>query len=197
MRVEPLGEHALRVDLPARARGRSVLEALRALAGVSDAVVTERHACVYFDGEPPDRDALRAAIDRASAQPSQGALHVVRVRYDGADLAEVAARAGLTAREVVALHARATYEVRAIGFQPGFAYLGELDPRLVLPRRGTPRARVPVGAVAIAARYTGIYPFASPGGWHLIASAIDFAPFDPERGAALALGDRVRFEEAP
>jgi len=76
---------------------------------------------------------------------------------------------------------------------PGFAYLRALDPRLVLPRRATPRPRVPALSVAIAGPYTGLYPFASPGGWHLLGTAVGFAPFDAHTGAAMSLGDRVRF----
>jgi KipI family sensor histidine kinase inhibitor len=95
--------------------------------------------------------------------------------------------------EVVAAHSAPTYVVVTLGFQPGFAYLRGIDPRLVLPRRATPRPRVPALSVAIAGPYAGVYPFESPGGWHLLGTAIDFVPFDPEHGAALAVGDRVRF----
>jgi 5-oxoprolinase (ATP-hydrolysing) subunit A len=87
--------------------------------------------------------------------------------------------------------------VRLLGFLPGFAYLGPVAPSLVLARRATPRPRVEAGAIGIAGGYTGVYPFASPGGWHLVAHAVDFAPFDLARGARLGLGDRVRFEVAP
>jgi UPF0271 protein len=115
------------------------------------------------------------------------------VRYDGADLAEVASASGLSQAEVVAIHSGAEYEVSSVGFLPGFAYLRPLDPRLLLPRRATPRPRVPALSVAIAGPYTGIYPFASPGGWHLLGTAVGFAPFDARDGAVLSLGDRVRF----
>lgn len=117
----------------------------------------------------------------------------MRVRYDGPDLDEVSRRLATSTAEVVSLHTATTYTVAAIGFQPGFGYLRGLDRRLVLPRRDTPRPRVPALSVAIAGPYTGVYPFASPGGWHLLGTAVDFCPFDAERGAALALGDRVRF----
>jgi UPF0271 protein len=82
----------------------------------------------------------------------------------------------------------------AVGFLPGFAYLRAPDPPFQLARRGSPRARVPAGSVGVAGPYTGIYPFASPGGWNLLGTAVDFVPFTVERGAALALGDVVRFE---
>jgi UPF0271 protein len=119
------------------------------------------------------------------------------VRYDGADLAEVARAAGVSPDEAAALHAGRVYEVAFVGFQPGFAYLRGLDPRLVVARRASPRPRVPALSVAVAGPYTGVYPFASPGGWSLLGTALDFAPFDAERGALLAVGDRVRFEREP
>jgi UPF0271 protein len=81
-----------------------------------------------------------------------------------------------------------------IGFLPGFAYLTATDPPLPLPRRAVPRARVEPLSIGIAAGYTAVYPFASPGGWNLIARSLDFAPFDRELGARIALGDHVRFE---
>jgi UPF0271 protein len=79
---------------------------------------------------------------------------------------------------------------------PGFAYLDGLDERLRLPRRATPRTRVPAGSVAIAGARSGIYPFASPGGWHLLGRVVDFVAFDRAHGATLRSGDRVRFEPA-
>lgn len=94
---------------------------------------------------------------------------------------------------MVALHTGAVYEVAFVGFLPGFAYLRGLDPRLVLPRRAAPRTRVPALSVAVAGPYAGVYPFAAPGGWHLLGTAVDFAPFDAVTGAAMAAGDRVRF----
>ena len=100
---------------------------------------------------------------------------------------------GLAREQVVALHTQAEYVVAAIGFVPGFAYLRGLEPRLVLPRRPTPRPRVAPGSVAIAGPYTGVYPVASPGGWHLLGTAVGAALFDARSGAALALGDRVTF----
>ncbi len=95
---------------------------------------------------------------------------------------------------MIELHSAAEYRVGAIGFAPGFAYLGGLDPRLVLPRRATPRARVPAGSLAIAEAQTAIYPQASPGGWHLLGRS-PWRPFDPAATppCPLALGDRVRF----
>ena len=95
---------------------------------------------------------------------------------------------------MIELHSAVEYRVGAIGFAPGFAYLGELHERLALPRRATPRTRVPAGSLAIAERQTAIYPQASPGGWHLLGLCpwrlFDTAQTPP---CPLVLGDRVRF----
>lgn len=129
-----------------------------------------------------------------------GPEHRIRVRYggdDGPDLDAVAAETGLTRDEVIALHASAAYEVLFLGFAPGFAYLGELPERLVLPRLATPRTRVPAGSVGIAGPMTAVYPQASAGGWRLLGRT-DERPFDPaaDPPARLRPGDRVRFEPA-
>jgi UPF0271 protein len=200
--LEPFGDAALRVRLPpgetpGDLRPR-LLAALRAQPGVIDAVVTEQHALVTFNpGEPPaGLEAVLAAALTATEPPPPPREHVIPVRYDGPDLQEIAHHIGCTAREVVYLHVGVPYAVVAVGFLPGFAYLRGLDPRLFVPRRSTPRTRVPANAVAIAGPYTGVYPSASPGGWNLVGTAIDFAAFDPARGARLAVGDRVTFVES-
>ena len=130
--------------------------------------------------------------DRAPAVA--GRLHEIPVWYAGADLASVAQACGLSIAEVIELHSAGEYRVGAIGFAPGFAYLGELSERLALPRLATPRTRVPAGSLAIAERQTAIYPQASPGGWHLLGLC-SWKLFDVRRTppCPLALGDRVRF----
>lgn len=196
--LERFGDAAWRVTLDVGgANPRAVLDALRSVPRVVDAVVAEQHALVTFDpANPPPRDAVRDAVARSAATrvaPESAREHVVQVRYDGADCEEVARETRMTVPEVAALHAAPTYVVATIGFMPGFAYLRGLDAKLVLPRRTSPRARVPALAVGIAGPYTGVYPFASPGGWHLLGTAVGFVPFDARSGATLALGDRVRF----
>jgi UPF0271 protein len=198
--LEPFGDAAWRVAIPQGADARTLLAALRAHPGVVDAVVTEGHALAAFDPDAPPKN-LAAAIDAALAKEPGAAAdapieHVIGVRYDGADIDEVAEAMGQTRRDVVRLHTDRAYTVAAIGFLPGFGYLRGLDPALVRPRRASPRTRVPPGSVAIAGPYSAVYPFASPGGWNLLGVAVDFAPFDPNRGARLALGDRVTFVEA-
>ncbi|ATB44200.1 lactam utilization protein LamB [Cystobacter fuscus] len=196
MRTEPLGEGALRLVLPERLERRGVLEALQAIPGVLDVVVGEAHACVYFDPAAPPEEPRRV-LGRSAGRlvsPEERPLVIVRVRYDGPDLEAVAERVGLAVDDVALLHSSCEYTVRAVGFMPGFAYLGEVDARIEVPRLAMPRPVVPEHAVGIAGRRTGIYPFASPGGWNLIATAVDFSPFHPGSGARLRLGDRVLFE---
>ena len=121
-------------------------------------------------------------------------LHELPVWYAGEDLHAVAQACGLSVEEVIHLHSAVEYQVGAIGFAPGFAYLGELDARLALARRSTPRVRVPAGSLAIAERQTAIYPQASPGGWHLLGLC-PLRLFDLQATPVcrLVIGDRVRF----
>ncbi len=119
----------------------------------------------------------------------------VPVDYDGEDLEAISRQSGLGREEVIRIHGEPEYEVAFVGFMPGFAYLIGGDPRLEIPRRGDPRTEVPKGSVAIAGRYSAIYPMASPGGWNLLGRTT-VEPFDPDRPdpALLRPGDRVRFE---
>ncbi|HYQ75686.1 5-oxoprolinase/urea amidolyase family protein, partial [Cellulomonas sp.] len=121
----------------------------------------------------------------------------IPVRYDGPDLAEVARLTGLDEREVVRRHAAAEYTVAFGGFMPGFAYLTGLDPALHVPRRATPRERVPAGSVAVAGEFAAVYPAATPGGWMLLGTC-DVPLFDVDRDppALLRPGARVRFVPA-
>ena len=135
-----------------------------------------------------------AAVERSE---TRSAALIIPVTYDGEDLNEVAERLKLDASEIVAIHISREYRVFVIGFVPGFAYLGPLDERLILPRRDAPRKRVPAGSVAIAEAQTGVYPSETPGGWHLIGTT-DMRMFDPARKkpALLSVGDRVRFVQS-
>jgi hypothetical protein len=180
---EPLGEGALRFRLPAGVDPPALLATLRAQPGVVDAVVTDAWAAVTFADEPP----ALGELELVPLPPPR--THVVPVRYDGPDLGDVGARAGLAPDEVARLHVAGTYRVLFVGFAPGFGYLGGLDPRLVCPRRASPRPRVPAGSVAIGDAYTAVYPSVSPGGWNLIGTALE-----PPRG--LGSGDLVRFVPA-
>jgi inhibitor of KinA len=112
----------------------------------------------------------------------------------GPDLAEVCAIHGMTPAQVIELHASAEYLVYFLGFVPGFAYLGELPKELLTPRLATPRRKVPAGSVGIAGNQTGVYPFATPGGWRLLGRT-PLAMFRAERDglSLLSIGDHVRF----
>ncbi len=129
--------------------------------------------------------------------PPPGKLIELPVYYSdesGPDLQRVADHAKLPASEVIRLHSTAVYRVLAIGFAPGFAYLGDTDERLSPPRLATPRVRVPRGAVAVANRHTAVYPQATPGGWNLIGLC-PTGLFDPGSSppTPFQVGDRVRF----
>lgn len=171
------------------------------LEGVVDVVPGYVALVVHFDPAITSfsllRERIALTLRLAPSVPTApaGQTVIVPVRYDGMDLEDVAGATGLSVAEVVARHTAIEYQVALLGFVPGFAYLEPLDPRLVLPRRGTPRSRVPAGSVAIAGGQTGIYPAETPGGW-LIIGTTPLKLFDPDRSppALLAVGDRVRFE---
>ncbi len=120
------------------------------------------------------------------------------VLYDpryGIDLVDIARQARLDIDQVIALHQESTYTVQAIGFAPGFAYLGDLDPRIATPRLSTPRKRVPKGAVAIANTQTAVYPSESPGGWNVIGLCpINLFNPDATNPLLFEVGDQVKFE---
>ena len=112
----------------------------------------------------------------------------------GVDLARIAKQAKLSVEQVIDLHQGQEYRVYAIGFAPGFAYLGEVDIRIAMPRLATPRLKVPKGAVAIADRQTAVYPAESPGGWNIIALCpLDMFNAQAEPIMPIAVGDRVKF----
>lgn len=173
---------------------------------VIDVVPAERTVLVVA-GPGVDLGSLRGRIVELAqdgvvlgARPAAGGLVEIPVRYDGPDLDDVARHTELTVAEVVAAHTRSTWNVAFSGFAPGFAYLVGGDPRLEVPRRPEPRTQVPSGSVALAGRYSGVYPRASPGGWQLIGRT-DVVLFDVARPepALLRPGAVVRFhaERAP
>jgi KipI family sensor histidine kinase inhibitor len=217
-RIDQVGDAALIVtlgddlDLAVNARARRLATRLAVsgplLPGLGVPVPGHASVLVPFDPEAADeaavRGAIRTALEAIDGEPigarDAGRLHELLVAYGGAsgpDLAEVAAATGLTEREVVGLHASVEHRVLVLGFVPGFAYLGGLPAALEIPRRAEPRVRVPAGSVAIAGRQTGIYPAATPGGWHLIGRTEAWL-WDPaaDPPARLAPGDRVRFVPA-
>ncbi len=189
------------------ARARAITRAVGrgAPRAVAEVTVAFDQALVEFRDTTHFRDCVRAAIEWfESLDPIDAAdalVHEIPVVYDGEDLAELAARHGLTVGEAVALHAGGDYEVALLGFSPGFPYLTGLDRRLWTPRRATPRPRIRAGAVAIGGSHAGIYSVASPGGWNIIGHT-PVRLFDPARRGPsgseegmflLRTGDRVRF----
>lgn len=159
---------------------------------------------VDLDHGAPDAqtllDALRAAWDQSEAAAVPSRRIDIPVHYGGSagsDLDEVARHTGLSRDEVIGLHSAAEYTVYFLGFLPGFAYLGGMDPRLATPRRREPRLMVPAGSVGIGGEQTGIYPIASPGGWQLIGRT-SLPMFDSARDppSLLLPGDTVCFVNA-
>lgn len=207
VRFLSLGDTALAVEFgdavdPTLSRAVLRLDrVLRAgpLEGVVETVPTFRSLLVHYDPLATSRARLEHAIgtllDRDAGTASAGRLWRLPVCYEAGfapDLDEVARLAGLPPAEIVKRHSRVRYHVYMLGFLPGFPYLGDLPPELALPRRADPRVRVPAGAVSIATSLTAIYPYESPGGWHLIG-ATPVRLFDPAREppALLAAGDAV------
>lgn len=192
------------IDPAVNARVIQLAARLQARLGerVRDVVPAYHSVGVHFDPLLTDLGALQRAIEEeaaalADAAETERAIVEIPVRYggvDGPDLAAVAEWAGLSEQEVITRHAGVTYRVYMLGFVPGFAYMGSVDPRIAAPRRRVPRDRVPVGSVGIAGGQTGVYPYATPGGWQLIGRT-DTLFFDVGRTppSLLAPGDRVRF----
>lgn len=151
----------------------------------------------HGDAPHEGADGERAPDGSTRTSPVGSGLVVLPVTYDGPDLHEVADATRLSVEDVVARHLAPTYTVAFGGFMPGFAYLVGLDPALVVPRRATPRERVPAGAVAVADRFTAVYPAATPGGWRLIGTCrTRLFDVSLDQPALLTPGVRVRLEPA-
>ncbi|HEX9115944.1 MAG TPA: 5-oxoprolinase subunit PxpB, partial [Anaerolineae bacterium] len=188
----------------ANARVFALAEALAAagVPGIVEMIPAYCSLLVEYDFLRLGLSDLAALIERSAAsgvarERPPAPVREIPVRYggeDGPDLAEVAARNGLSAAQVIAAHCRPVYRVYMLGFSPGFAYMGTVPAEIATPRLATPRTHVPAGSVGIAGQQTGIYPQAAPGGWHLLGRT-DAVLFDPYRSppALLAPGDRVRF----
>jgi KipI family sensor histidine kinase inhibitor len=208
--VAPAGDSALSVsfgqeireDLNARvvALDRALRD--RPLPGVAETIPTYSSLLVCYDPARVGYRSLAARIARLARGGSVvaangGRTFVIPVLYGGdhgEDLPDVAARAGLSEAEVVERHSGRDYLIYMLGFLPGFAYLGGLDPAIATPRLATPRAAIPAGSVGIGGEQTGIYPLRSPGGWRLIG-ATPVKPYDPARAEPILYraGDRIRF----
>jgi inhibitor of KinA len=210
VRLVPAGDAALtaefddRIDPGLNASVTALASAIRdeRIRGVRDIVPTFRSVTVYFDALATDVGHLSRRLRELSE--SQDALSIARgsvidipICYGGEfgpDLDAVAQYGGLAADEVVAAHTAPTYRAYMLGFLPGFAYLGLVDMRIAAPRQATPRRAVAAGSVGIAGPQTGVYPYASPGGWNIIGRT-PLVIFEPSRAtpALVAAGDSVRF----
>jgi KipI family sensor histidine kinase inhibitor len=168
------------------------------LPGVTELVPAARTILVRFDPTASTAAELTArllALEPTTERATGTGAVTIPVRYDGEDLAEVARLLGVSDDELVARHQAATWTVAFAGFAPGFGYLAGDDPLFDVPRRSSPRTRIPAGSVALAGRFSGVYPKESPGGWQLIGRT-DLAMWDLERDppAILGPGTTVRFE---
>lgn len=215
MTIEPLGDRAYIVrDLQAPAWRVAEMWRQGRLPGVSEVVAAYDTVVLYTEASF-DPGTLREGVapstpmnpwegvaPSSSTEPWEGValstpqspIIEVPVRYDGPDLDEVADRLGWKREQVIEAHTATVYTCYAIGFCPGFPYLGYLEgPLSTLGRRPEPRVRVPSGSVAIAGRQTGIYPLERPGGWWLLGTT-DFRVVDLADGFfAFQPGDRVKF----
>ena len=207
--VLPMGTGGLLVEVTDLAAVLTLDAALRPLAAggsgpwaaVTDVVPAARTVLLVTPG-PADHGALAAEVRRVASgldpleRPIDHDADAVEVPvvYDGPDLEEVARLTGLSPEAVVRAHTSTPWRVAFGGFAPGFAYLVGGDPRLVVPRRPSPRAAVPAGAVGLAGEFSGIYPRASPGGWQLLGTT-DLTLWDERRDppALLTPGRAVRF----
>jgi inhibitor of KinA len=173
-----------------------------AIPGIVETVPTFRSLLVHYDPLVTRRSDLESRISGLLDHPPERRRaarlwHIPFCAEDefAPDLAEVARSTGLSKDAVVALHSSVRYHVYMLGFLPGLPYLGDLPDELALPRRADPRLRVPAGSIAIATRLSVIYPYESPGGWHLIGTTpIRLFGVDEPTPALLAAGDAVRFE---
>ena len=190
-----LGEQ---IDELVAARARALADAWDEL-GHGPAVPAYASVVARFDplriaAADAERELMQLAKTPARKATDVGREIEIPTHYDGPDLRETAEGSKLTVEELVALHSGRAYRAFFLGFLPGFAYCGILDPRILAPRLVRPRERVPAGSVAIADGQTSVYPFDSPGGWRLIGRT-DVRVFDGTREppALIRPGDRVRF----
>lgn len=212
MSFTPLGDCAIVIDLGNDVE-EGVASRVRALVanlggappqGVVDIVPAHAQVAVFYDPvRIGDFKAFCREMEARVAQADDAAVAAVGRRVEipthyggssGPDLDAVSRSSGMAPEEVISLHSGAEYLVHAIGFVPGFPYLGGLPKRLVTPRRATPRAKVERGSVGIGGAQTGIYPIATPGGWNIIGRTPLWL-FNPHREspALLQVGDRVKF----
>jgi len=211
MRVEVAGQDALIVYFAEQASVAISAQIQRAVSNISSQmadividlvpsyasllVIYNIDQCDHFEARRQLREALK---DIDAIESVGGELVTLPVYYSlesGPDLELIAERGKLSVDDVIEIHLQGEYRVYAIGFAPGFAFLGEVDERIATPRLSTPRQKVPRGSVAIADRQTAVYPAQSPGGWNLIGLC-PTRMFEPDKMPSMPVqvGDRIRFE---
>ncbi len=167
------------------------------LEGITDIICGYLNVYIEFDARVTSASAVLnwfMSFQNAASRAAPSRMVEIPVEYNGLDLEFVAEKTNLSISELIGLHSSQVYHAFAVGFTPGFPFLGVLPEALHLPRRQFPRASVPAHSVGIALGQTGVYPFSSPGGWHLLGTA-GVAMFDPARNPAfwVEAGDAVRF----
>jgi len=192
------------ITLKANEKARRLLRLLELepVVGVRNLHPAYCSLLIKFDALRTEHDELEAILRRylerleevRLPEPRQVEIPVCYGGEFGPDLAEVCKLRGMTEAQAIELHASAEYLVYFLGFVPGFAYLGELSKELVTPRLSAPRRKVAAGSVGIAGNQTGVYPFATPGGWRLIGrTPIKMFRAEKDGLSLLSIGDRVRF----
>ena len=203
MQIQPLGDQAVLVTLPNEAVAQAYAQSVRASnwPWLQDVVPAYSTVGVFFNAEAVRfaevRDEL-AKLEAKEASPPRvkGRVHRIPVCYERQlDMQRVADAVGLTSDEVIRLHSSFEFTVYAIGFVPGFPYMGYLPAELAgMPRLPSPRVRVEPGSVGITGRQTAIYPLASPGGWNILGQTpLTIVDLEDEF-FPLRVGDSVRFE---
>jgi inhibitor of KinA len=222
MRIFPLGDNAITIEFGNEVSlglNRKALALARhfdsnAFCGFIESVPAYASTTIFYDVATvrrtyPDHksafDAVSMLVENAvDALPESeimtGQTIEIPVHFSddvSLDMNELSDWSGLSNDEIIAIFLERTYNVYMIGFLPGFAYLGEVDGRIAMPRKRSPRLKVPPGSVAIGGRQTGVYPLESPGGWHIIGTT-EMKMFDPEKGDLCPLrpGDQVKFVRA-
>ena len=211
MRIETAGQDALIVYFADQTSAEVSAQIQHAVTNIRDQmgdaiidlVPSYASLLVIYDLDNCDpfaaRSRLKLALNILEGGDSQAGNLVTLPAYysleSGPDLEVIAERGKISVNDVIEIHQQQEYRVYAIGFAPGFAYLGEVDERIAAPRLATPRQKVPRGAVAIADRQTAVYPAQSPGGWNLIGLC-PTRMFDPEKQPSMPVqvGDRVQFK---
>lgn len=198
-RVLPFGESAFLVEL-----GDELDDALAARAreladrwDLGPAIPAYASVVLQYDDAASAEKRIAEILRTDGTKTADRAvprLVEIPIRYDGPDLADVARMSKLSVDELIKRHSGREYTAYFLGFLPGWAYCGRLDPKIVATRLERPREKVPAGSVGVVDGQTGVYPYVSPGGWRLIGST-DVVMFDParERPSLIHAGDRIRF----